>query len=157
MTPQEYMRRRKLPDWKFSEIVSADSFTNVNKIHPLKQKAVKEIVDAAREDPAVRRLIVFGSSTRYDCDNTSDLDICIDWVKACYDKDGVLYPFTVNMRKAISQATKGGADVVNYDYIDDTLVESAVRNGVVVYEQNVQPLVRDDNAGEGCAEKSVGG
>ena len=76
-------------------------------------------------------------------------------MKACYNKDGVLCPFTVNMRKAISQATKGGADVVNYDYIDDTFVESAVRNGVVVYEQNVQSVVRDDHAGEGCVEKSV--
>lgn len=157
MTPQEYIRRRKLPDWKFSEIVSADSFTNVNKIHPLKQKAVKEIVAAAREDPAVRRLIVFGSSIRYDCDNTSDLDICIDWVKACYDNDGVLCPFTVNMRNTISRVTKGGADVVNYDYIDDTFVESAVRNGVVVYEQNVQSVVCDDNAGDGRTEKSVRG
>lgn len=127
------MRRRRLPSWKFAEIVSADSFENVNKIHPLKQKAVKCIVEAAKEDPEVRRLIIFGSATRYDCDITSDLDICIDWRRDCYDGEGVLCPFTRNMRKAISMATKGGADVVNYAYIDDTLLSNAIKNGVVVY------------------------
>ena len=69
----------------------------------------------AQKDPNVKRLIVFGSSTRYDCDITSDLDICVDWKEDCYDSDGVLKPFTGNMRKAISMSTKGHADVVNYD------------------------------------------
>lgn len=103
----------------------------------LKQKVVKEIVDAARKDVAVKKIIIFGSSTRFDCDIYSDLDICIDWVEDCYDEDGVLKPFTMNMRKTISLETKGRADVVNYEYLEDTVVEDAVRKGVLVYEHNV--------------------
>ena len=54
-----------------------------------------------------------------------------------YDKDGVLKPFTANMRKHISLVTKGNADVVNYSYLDGTLIKDAVKEGVVVYEHTL--------------------
>ena len=98
---------------------------------------VSEIVKAARNDAEVSRIIIFGSSIRYDCDVTSDLDICIDWKDDCYDKDGVLKPFTGNMRSVISSVTKGRADVVNYDYLAGTAVETDVNEGVIVYEHDV--------------------
>ena len=137
MTTEEYLVARKSKNWKFNRVVDNASFDHVNKIHPIKQRAVRDIVDAARKDAAVRKIIIFGSSTRYDCDVTSDLDICIDWVDDCYDSDGVLKPFTGNMRKAISVITKGRADVVNLGYLDGTVVEDAVKEGIVVYEHNV--------------------
>lgn len=68
---------------------------------------------------------------------TRDLDICIDWKDECYDKNGVLMPFTRNMRRVISEATNGNSDVVNYAYLEGTLVKDAVMEGVVVYEYNV--------------------
>ena len=131
---QEYLVRRKSKDWKFSYIIDRDSFQNVNKIHPLKQKIVKSIVDVAKKDINVKRLIIFGSSIRYDCDIFSDLDICIDWLKPCYDEDGVLHSFTCNMRKNISAITCGQADVVNYNYLDGTEIKKAVNEGVIVYD-----------------------
>ncbi len=137
MTTEEYLTARKSKNWRFNKVVASDSFLNVNRIHPIKQRMVKSIVDAARSDDRVKRIIVFGSSTRYDCDITSDLDLCLDWVVPCYDDDGVLLPFTGNMRRVISQVTKGMADVVNYDYLDDTDIKQSVEEGVVVYEHNV--------------------
>ena len=137
MTTEEYLTARKSKNWKFNSVVDRTSFRHVNRIHPIKQKQVKEIVDVAREDQEVKRLIIFGSSIRYDCDITSDLDICIEWNNDCYDADGVLKPFTGNMRRAISRITKGKADVVNYDYLEGTVIEDAAKEGVVVYEHNV--------------------
>lgn len=137
MTTQEYLQARKSKNWKFNKVVEDDAFENVNRIHPIKQKMVKNIVNAAKLDDFVKRLIVFGSSTRYDCDFTSDLDICIDWNEDCYDSEGVLKPFTGKMRKVISRESNGCADVVNYDYLDDTVVKNAVEEGVVVYEHDV--------------------
>jgi len=137
MTTEEYLTARKSKNWRFNRVVASDSFLNVNRIHPIKQRMVKSIVDAARTDDRVKRIIVFGSSTRYDCDITSDLDLCLDWVTPCYDDDGVLLPFTGNMRRVISQVTQGMADVVNYDYLDDTDIKHSVEEGVVVYEHNV--------------------
>lgn len=137
MTTKEYLTARKSKDWRFNRVVDRTSFQHVNRIHPIKQKLVKEIVEAAKKDMEVERLIIFGSSTRYDCDITSDLDICIDWARECYDADGVLKPFTGNMRRAISRITEGRADVVNYDHLDGTDIKDAVQEGVVVYEHNV--------------------
>ena len=137
MTVEEYLEARKAKDWKFNKIVDDSAFLNVNRVHPLKQRLVKEVVDIAKRDNYVVKIIIFGSSIRYDCDITSDLDICIEWVEDCYDQNGVLKPFTKNMRKSISSLTKGKADVVNYGYLKDTVLEDAVKEGVVVYEHNV--------------------
>ena len=137
MTTEQYLQARKAKDWKFNRVVNKNSFLSVNRIHPMKQKIVEEIVNAAKSDKNVKKIIIFGSSTRYDCDITSDLDICIDWTQDCYDEEGILKPFTRNMRKCISSVTKGRADVVNYEYLDGTVVEDAVKQGVVVYEHNV--------------------
>lgn len=134
MTTQEYLAARKSKNWKFNQVVNENAFKNVNRIHPLKQKIVAQIVERAKQDPAVRRLIIFGSSTRYDCDITSDLDICIDWNQDCYDKEGVLKPFTKNMRQIISSVTNGNADVIDYAYLNKTVLTDAVENGVIVYD-----------------------
>ena len=64
MTTQEYLMARKSKDWKFNRVVSDNAFKNVNRIHPLKQKMVAQIVGQAKNDQAVRRIIIFGSSTR---------------------------------------------------------------------------------------------
>jgi len=137
VTTKEYLIARQARDWKFNRVVDEKSFRHVNRIHPIKQRMVKEIVEAARKDAEVNRIIIFGSSIRYDCDITSDLDICIDWKNDCYDVTGVLKPFTGNMRRAISRITGGKADVVNYDYLNGTVVEEAVKEGIVVYEHDV--------------------
>jgi predicted nucleotidyltransferase len=130
MTTEEYLTARKASNWKFNRVVADTSFRNVNRIHPIKQNMVKDIVAEAKNDPKVKRIIIFGSSTRYDCDITSDLDVCIDWKDDCYDENGILLPFTINMRKVISSVTKGKADVVNFDYLKGTAVEEAVKEGV---------------------------
>ena len=137
MTTEEYLQARKSPTWRFNQVVQEGSFENIRRIHPIKQQAVREIVSAARKDDAVEKIIIFGSATRYDCDITSDLDVCINWRENCYDLFGVLKPFTRNMRNTISSVTNGHADVVNYDYLAGTEIENAVKNGVIVYEHHV--------------------
>ena len=41
------------------------------------------------------------------------------------------------MRKIVSDVTDGNSDVVNYEYLEGTLIKDAVMEGVVVYEYNV--------------------
>lgn len=50
------------------------------------------------------------------------------------DKEGVLKPFTKNMRQIISSVTRGNADVVDYAYLNKTVLTDAVENGVIVYD-----------------------
>lgn len=48
MTTEEYLVARKSKNWKFNRVVDNASFDHVNKIHPIKQRVVKDIVDVAR-------------------------------------------------------------------------------------------------------------
>lgn len=47
MTTEEYLTARKSKNWKFNTVVDAASFELVNKIHPIKQRLVREIVEDA--------------------------------------------------------------------------------------------------------------
>lgn len=40
----------------------------------------------------------------------------------------------IDMRKVIADVTEGNSDVVNYEYLEGTLIKEAVMEGVVVYE-----------------------
>lgn len=48
MTTEEYLIARKSKNWKFNTVVDKLAFKNVNRVHPIKQRVVKEIVDAAK-------------------------------------------------------------------------------------------------------------
>lgn len=48
MTTAEFLERRKSKDWNFFAVVDESSFKNVKKVHPLKQRMVKEIVAVAK-------------------------------------------------------------------------------------------------------------
>lgn len=123
---------------EFQPSCSIRFFYECSKIHPLKQKIVKSIVDNAKADSHVKSIIVFGSSVRYDCHPFSDLDLCIDWTEDCYTEDGILKPFTCKLRSLISSITEGNADVINYQDLDDTVVKDDVLNsGIIVYEHIV--------------------
>ena len=49
MTTEEYLIARKSPNWRFKKIVNENSFMNVNRVHPLKQKVVRNIVAEAKK------------------------------------------------------------------------------------------------------------
>lgn len=55
MTTEEYLTARKSKKWKFNTVVDAASFELVNKIHPIKQRLVREIV----EDAVKERIVVY--------------------------------------------------------------------------------------------------
>lgn len=60
----------------FPTIVKSD-FDKLNRIHPLKQKAVAAIHDALQNDENVKQAVVFGSSTNLKCNPQSDIDLYI--------------------------------------------------------------------------------
>ena len=55
MTPEEYLIKWKSPDWKFRNLVVNPIFLNINKIHPIKQKIVNEIVNEAADERDISR------------------------------------------------------------------------------------------------------
>ena len=129
-----YLEARKSPKWNFHLAVDQDSFQNVRKIHPLKQRPVKATVAEAKKHPFVKRIIVFGSSITYRCYLGSDLDLCIEWTEPATMEDGTYKPFARAFLKEISFLSEGGADVLNYEELGDYKIKDDVLKGVTVYE-----------------------
>lgn len=107
---------------------------NLDKINVVKRGILEEILRQVDGYEYLEKMVVFGSSTRDDCREDSDIDIALKWTEDCYDEDGVLKPFTIPVGKAISVTTRGKNDKVHIGY-EGSLIKDAVRNGVVVYEK----------------------
>lgn len=108
---------------------------NLEKINPIKKDLVEKILHLVDGYEYLDKMIIFGSSIRDDCREDSDIDIAVKFTKKCYDRSGVLKPFTLPVCEAISMTTKGNNDVVYVGY-EGELIKDAVRNGVVVYERD---------------------
>lgn len=138
-TTEEYDKLRRLKSWNYGLVVDEVYANNLQKIHPLKQVQVNKLCSLAK-DYAVNRIIVFGSATRWDCHNLSDLDLCVDWQCCVYDDNYVYTEEVTRFRKIISKVTMGNCDVIDFQYLDDTIVSDAVREGIVVYERFIQQV-----------------
>lgn len=105
-------------------------------IYPTMQKEVCKIIKFAEETPDIQKVVIFGSSVRWDCRPDSDIDICI-WLT---DKDKNMEKYFDIYRKMYR--------VISLDfqfdflYYDD-LVSKDLKNeintkGVTVFERPVQ-------------------
>lgn len=105
---------------KYSFEIFAEKYNNIDRIHPLKQKEVGEIVAAADNDSNVKLVVVFGSSADFRCNSNSDIDVYIERFE---DKP---------LKKAIVAS--------EVDYIFDLDHESKLfkeieKTGIVVFER----------------------
>lgn len=62
--------------WDF-EILDGVNFKCCNRIHPLKQRDVQELVDICAKDSGIDELIIYGSSTEFRCNSRSDIDAVV--------------------------------------------------------------------------------
>ena len=62
--------------WDF-EILDGVSFMNCNRINPLKQKEIQNLVNSCAEDNGLDALIIFGSSVEFRCNSKSDIDMVV--------------------------------------------------------------------------------
>ena len=100
---------------------------NIDRIYPLKQKQISEIYKKAALFPIIRKITVFGSSVTAKCNVDSDLDLCID-----ADTTNGLKIY--EMQKAFGEACDWNCNIVMYSDIGNTLRETVLREGVVIYE-----------------------
>lgn len=64
--------------WKFPVRCAAVTFKHCVYIHPLKQEDIQVLVNQAKEDSNIVRLIVFGSSVSIECRPWSDIDLYVE-------------------------------------------------------------------------------
>ncbi len=93
-------------------------FKNCERIYPIQQRKVRELIDDISNDASVKRIIVFGSSVTDRCHIGSDVDL---FVETSIDRD------------PISKTHDFAYDVWTNHTADERLTEEINRHGVVVY------------------------
>lgn len=53
-------------------------FDNCERIYPIQQRKVRELLDDVTQIPAVRRVVIFGSSVTQRCHQGSDVDVYVE-------------------------------------------------------------------------------
>lgn len=109
--------------WDF-EIVSDFQYKNVNRIHPLKQKDVFELIKAVENDSHIIGLIVFGSAIRFDCHSMSDLDVLII-------RDDSQLKINASLSKVKSEL-----DIIFSTKLGNRLKAEISKTGVIVFERS---------------------
>ena len=97
-----------------------DEFLNCDKIFPIQQRKVAEILDNIKNNKNVVKVIVFGSSVTYQCHQGSDVDI--------------YFELQENVNPLIKSYN------FDYDYwdnfsVDERLYLEIMKKGVIVYER----------------------
>lgn len=101
---------------------SGCNYRNVDRIHPLKQKEVGEIIECLSLDDNVLYIVIFGSSADFSCNSYSDIDVYVQL-------------------KDETQALKKKPDIRSeVDYIfnldeNNKLFVEIEKKGVLVYER----------------------
>ena len=102
------------------KVTIKEPFLNCERIYPVQQKKVKEMLDYFAGNDNIESVTVFGSSVTDRCHVGSDLDIyvCIKEEKKLIDK---YFPFAFDLWTNFSA--------------DDRLKKEIEKTGVVVYEK----------------------
>ena len=111
---------------RFPTVVRSDC-PNINRIHPLKQKAADRIFRAASKYDEIKRIFIFGSAASARCNVDSDLDICID----ADMKDGLrIY----EIQKEFGESCDWNCDMIMYGHLGARLRKTVDEQGVIIYE-----------------------
>lgn len=102
-------------------------YMNAELIFPLKQAAVETAIEAARQRPDIKRLIVFGSSVRSTCNPWSDVDLYIDGA------DRIESPLRIHHK---DQAFDLWYSSDREESPEEDLFKEIDRTGVVVYDRD---------------------
>lgn len=66
---------------KSFRVTNKHRFLNNEKIHPIQQYSIEEILNVIKEYEEARKVIIFGSSTEERCNYDSDIDIYVELTK----------------------------------------------------------------------------
>lgn len=70
--------RHFIPEKKRWKVCIDEPFKNCERIYPIQQRKVRELLDDLTQDPAVKRVVIFGSSVTQRCHQGSDVDVYVE-------------------------------------------------------------------------------
>ena len=116
--------KRKTADQKKEwRVCIQDPFEKSEKIYPIQQKKVKQMINNIKEDSNVEKIVVFGSSVQDTCHMGSDVDFYI----VLKQDQKITFKETLSFMYDIW---------TNYT-VDSRMYEEITKKGVTVYERDI--------------------
>ena len=113
---------------KYFPVCADRAVPNINRIYPIQQQYVVNIVSVAEKYNCIQRITIFGSSTSIKCTIDSDLDVCLE-TKKNYDE----YEF-MHCYEEMGIACDWTWDVLLWHSSGEQIKKVIEKEGVVVYE-----------------------
>lgn len=110
--------RHSIPEKTRWRVCIEQPFENCERIYPIQQRKVRELIDDISADPAVRSITVFGSSVTQRCHSGSDVD---------------LYVETDDAHRLVTSYHDFAYDLWTSHTVDERLRDEIMRTGVKVY------------------------
>lgn len=118
-----FLKRTMVNQKKEWRVCIQDPFDNCEKIYPIQQKKVQQMISNLKDDTNVEKIIVFGSSVQDTCHTGSDVDF---------------YIVLKQDRKIIFKETLSFIYDIWTNYtVDSRMYEEIKKKGVTVYERNI--------------------
>lgn len=105
---------------KSYKICIPDPFPNCEKVFPVQQRKVRELIDRYSVIPQVQRIILFGSSVTTHCNMWSDVDLYVDLSEDV---------------RLLKRGFDFDCDLWTTYTADENLKKEILRTGVIVYEK----------------------
>lgn len=118
MISQEEDQRHTIPSKSTWKICINNPFANCDKVYPIQQRKVRELIDDITAHDGISEIRIFGSSITERCHMGSDVDIYVE---------------TDDASNLISRAHDFEFDLWTNETVDDRLREEIITKGVKVY------------------------
>ena len=118
-----FYKRKTAKQKKEWRVCIQDPFENWEKIYPIQQKKVKQMINNIKEDSNVEKIVVFGSSVQDTCHMGSDVDFYI----VLKQDQKITFKETLSFMYDIW---------TNYT-VDSRMYEEITKKGVTVYERDI--------------------
>ena len=118
-----FYKRKTADQKKEGRVCIQDPFENCEKIYPIQQKKVKQMINNIKEDSNVEKIVVFGSSVQDTCHMGSDVDFYI----VLKQDQKITFKETLSFMYDIW---------TNYT-VDSRMYEEITKKGVTVYERDI--------------------
>lgn len=115
--PVDFSRHR-IPSRDTWKVCIDRPFQNCERIYPIQQRKVRELLDDITADPAVSKVVVFGSSVTGQCHQGSDVDLFVS---------------SESNRNPLTSAHDFPIDLWMDSTVDERLASEISEKGVVVY------------------------
>lgn len=108
-------KKKNILSWK---ICIDKPFLNINKIYPIQQRKVRQLIDDISANNNINRIIIFGSSVNDRCRIGSDVDVYVET-----DSENIILNDTYDF----------AYDLFTNQSVDDKFKNEIINKGVVVY------------------------